>query len=118
MYCHSISWTMAANSYQKKMIQNFAEDMLVFALLDAACYAKEEQDKVDETIKNAFIKADLRISLDSAVTETCDNNEFLKLFKNLYITATEQDNDEFVAIDNESSYVFHEEILEDANPFF
>ena len=52
-------------------------------------YAKKECDKVtDETIKNSFIKADFRISLDSAVTETFENNEFLKKFKNVNITAT------------------------------
>ena len=88
-------------------------------LLDAANYAKEAWDKVtDETIKNAFIKADLRISLDNAVTETFDNDKFLKLFKNINITATEQDIDEFVTIDDESSHVFQEEILEEANRFF
>ena len=39
-------------------------------LLDAANYAKEDWDNVtDEAIKNAFIKADLRIILDSAVNE-------------------------------------------------
>ena len=58
-------------------------------LLDAVNYAKKECDKVtDETIKNSFIKADFRISLDSAVTETFENNEFLKNFKNVNITAT------------------------------
>ena len=40
-------------------------------LLDAANYAKGECDKVtDETISNLFIKADLRISLDSAKPKT------------------------------------------------
>ena len=39
------------------------------------------------------------------VTETVKNNEFLKRFKNFYITATDQDTDEFVVIDNESPYV-------------
>ena len=47
-------------------------------LLDAANYAKEEWDKItDETIKNAFIKADFSISLTNAVTETFDNNKLL-----------------------------------------
>ena len=54
-------------------------------LADAANYAKEEWDKVIDEI--AFIKADLRISLDSAVTETFDNNKLLKLFQNFNITA-------------------------------
>ena len=48
----------------------------------------------------------MRISLNSAVTETFDNNKLLKLFKNFNITATEQDINEFVAIDDESSYFF------------
>ena len=40
-------------------------------LLNADIYAKEEWDKVtDETMSNAFIKADLRISLDSAKPKT------------------------------------------------
>ena len=57
-------------------------------LLDAADYFKKEWDKVtDETIKNSFIKADLTISLDSAVTETFDNNKPLKLYKNFNIIA-------------------------------
>ena len=47
----------------------------------------------DETIKNVFIKADLTISLDSAVTETFDNNKILKLFKNFNVKATERDID-------------------------
>ena len=39
-------------------------------LLDEANYTKEEWDEVtDETIKNAYIKAEKRISLDNAVTE-------------------------------------------------
>ena len=38
-------------------------------LLDTAKYVKEDWDKItDETMKNAFINADLRKSLDSAVT--------------------------------------------------
>ena len=45
-------------------------------------------------------------SLDCAVTETFDNNEISKLFKNFSITATKQDIVEFVAIDDESSHVF------------
>ena len=45
-------------------------------------------------------------SLDGAFTETFDNNEILKFFKTFSITATKQDSDEFVAIDEESSYVF------------
>ena len=82
------------------------------SLLDAANYTKEQWNKVtDETIKNIFIKADLRISLSSAVTKTFDNYEFLKLFRNFNIIATEQDMDEFIAIDDES-HVFQEEILE------
>ena len=78
-------------------------------LLNAANYAKEEWDKVTgETIQNTFIKADLRISLDSAVTETFHNNKLLKLLKNFNITATEQDTNELVAIDEESSNLFQE----------
>ena len=41
----------------------------------------------------------------------------MKRFKNLNITATEQDIDEFVAIDTESTHMFQEEILEEANFF-
>ena len=82
-------------------------------------YIKEEWDKgTDEVIKNAFIKADLRISSDSAATETFDNNEYLKLFKNFNITATEQVIDEFVVIDDGSSHMFQDEILEEASLFF
>ena len=59
-------------------------------LLDAANYVKEELDKVtDEIIKNAFINADLRINLDSAVTDTFDKNKLLKCFKNFPIKVTE-----------------------------
>ena len=76
-------------------------------LLDAANYVREERDKVaDETIKNSIVKVDLRISLNSAVTETFDNNKLLKLFKNFNITATEQDIYEFVANDNKSTHAF------------
>ena len=40
-------------------------------LLNAAKYAKKEYDKVtDKAIKNAFMEAYLRISLDSGVIET------------------------------------------------
>ena len=38
------------------------------------------------------------------ITETIENNEFLKCFKKFNITATEQDIDEFVDIDNESPH--------------
>ena len=66
------------------------------SLLDAANCIKKEWDKVtNETIKNAFIKADLRKNLYSDVTETFDNNDFLKLFKKFTITATKQDMNEF-----------------------
>ena len=58
------------------------------------------------------------ISLNSAVTEIFDNNEFIKLFKNFNITAAEQDIDKFVAIDDKSSHVFQKEVLEEANLFF
>ena len=49
------------------------------------------EDVTDETIENVFIKADLRISWESAITETFDNNELLKLFKNFNITVTDID---------------------------
>ena len=45
------------------------------------------------------------------VKETVENNVFLKRFKKFNITATEQDIDTFVVIDNESTHVFQEEIL-------
>ena len=47
--------------------------------------------------------SDLKISLDSAVTEIFDNNEFLNRFKQFNVTATEQDINEFVDINDESS---------------
>ena len=53
----------------------------------------------------------------NVVTQTVENNKFLKCYKNFNITATEQDIDEFVAIDNESTHVFQKEILEEANLF-
>ena len=53
----------------------------------------------------------MRISLDSTVTETFDNNEFLNLFNNFNITATQQDIDEFVDIDDERSHVFEENLF-------
>ena len=76
-------------------------------LLDAANYAKEEWDKLvtDEIIKIAFIKSDLRISLESAFTETFDNKKLLKVFKNFNITATRWDINEF---DEENSHLFEE----------
>ena len=81
-------------------------------LLDAANYAKEVWN-----YKNNFIKANLRISLDSTVTDTFDNNKLLKHFNNFNITAIEKNINEFVAIDEESSHLFQEEILEEANRF-
>ena len=60
----------------------------------------------------------MRISLDKAITKTVDHNEFLNIFLNFNITATEQDIDEFLAIDNESSHVFQEEIIDEANCLF
>ena len=42
---------------------------------------KRNGTKFDEAIKNAFIMADLRINLDSAVTETFENNEFLNFLR-------------------------------------
>ena len=45
--------------------------------------------------------------------ETLDNNEFLKLSKNFNIRATEQNINEFVAIDDENSRVVQEEILKE-----
>ena len=56
----------------------------------------------------------MRINLDSAVTQTVANK---KLFKNFNITPTEQDINEFITIDDGSSDLFHEEILEEANLF-
>ena len=89
------------------------------ALLDAANYAEERWDKVtDENIKYSFIKVDLGISLDSAITETFNNNELFKLFKNFNITATKQDINECVAIVDEYSHLFQKEILEVGNLFF
>ena len=61
---------------------------------------------------------DLRITLDSVVTENFDNNEFLKLFKNFNITDTQQDIDKFVANVDESCHVFQEEILAEPNHVF
>ena len=54
----------------------------------------------------------LKLILDGPVTETFHNNKFLKLFMNFNIRATEQDIDEYVAIDDEGSHVFQAEILE------
>ena len=51
------------------------------------------------------------------VTKTVENNEFLKRFKYVNIKVTEQDIDEFVAIDDKSSHVFQEDILEEVNLF-
>ena len=59
----------------------------------------------------------MRINLDSAVTQIFDNNVFLKCFKNFNITVTEKNIDEFVAIDDESSHVLKEQILEETNRF-
>ena len=59
----------------------------------------------------------IEISLDRAVTESSDNDEFMKLFKNFSITATEQDINEFVAIDDKTSNLNHEEILEEQTFF-
>ena len=51
------------------------------------------------------------------LTQTVEINEFLELFKNFNNTATAPDIDEFVAIDNGSTHVFQEEILEKTNLF-
>ena len=53
----------------------------------------------------------MRINLDSAVTDTFDNNKTLKLFKNFNIKVTDQDINEYVTIDEESNNLFWEEIL-------
>ena len=53
--------------------------------------------------------------LDNAVTETFDNNEFLKMFKNFNITAIYHDMDESLAIDYERSHVVQENILVEGN---
>ena len=42
----------------------------------------------------------------------------MNLFKNFYITATEQDINEFVVIDYERSHLFRKEILEETKAFF
>ena len=54
----------------------------------------------------------MRISLDSAVTETFGINDFLNFLKIFNISATKQNIDKFVAIDDKSSHVFQEAILE------
>ena len=83
-------------------------------MLDAANYAKREWDKVtDETIKNGFIWVYLKISLESAVVETFDNNNFF----DLNIRATEQAINEFVAINDQSSDLFQDDIIEESNFF-
>ena len=50
------------------------------------------------------------IRMPHVVTETVENNEYFKRFKNFNITATEQDINKFVAIDDESSHLFQGEI--------
>ena len=88
-------------------------------LLDAAGYAEEAWNRVtEETVRNAFIKADLKINLVSAGAEIFENNEFVDLFNELNITATEEEINEFVTIDNENSTVFQQEVLDEANRFF
>ena len=59
----------------------------------------------------------MTINIDSAVTETFHNNKYFKSFNNFNITATEQDIDELIAIDDEISHVFQAEKLEEANLF-
>ena len=44
--------------------------------------------------------------MSNVLTETVEKNKFLKCFKHFNITATKQDIDEFVAIDNENTHVF------------
>ena len=51
------------------------------------------------------------------VTETVQNNTFLKHFNIFNVTATQQDIDEFVVIDDESTHVSQKEILEIENFF-
>ena len=51
------------------------------------------------------------------LSRDCKNNDFLKRFKNLNITATKHI-DEFVANDNENIHMFQEEILDEANLFW
>ena len=55
---------------------------------------------MSDDIKNAFIKADLRTSLDDAVTDIFHNNEFLNHFNNSNSIATYSN--EFIAIDDET----------------
>ena len=55
--------------------------------------------------------------LQHVVTETVENSEFLKGFKNFIIIVSEQEIIESVAIDNERTYVYQEEILEEGNLF-
>ena len=59
----------------------------------------------------------MRINLNATVTDTFGNNEFLKPFKKFNIAATEQDINEIVVIDDKSSHLFQEEILEEVNLF-
>ena len=65
----------------------------------------------------AKIWLDFTHGMPNDVTETDKNNEFLKRFKNFNITTTEQDINKYVVIDNESTRMFREEILEAANFF-
>ena len=56
--------------------------------------------------------------MSHVVTKMVENDEFLKRFNNLNITAIEQDIDEFVDNDDENISVFQGGILEKANRFF
>ena len=67
---------------------------------------------------NILSRRIMRICFYSSATETFDNNEFWKLFKNFNITATEQDIDEFVAINDESSHMFDKRYIRRSKPFF
>ena len=59
----------------------------------------------------------MRITLDSAVSDTFDNNELLKHFNSFNITPTQQNTNEIVAIVPETRHLIQEEILQEENFF-
>ena len=88
-------------------------------ILDAACYVHKAWSMITEdTIRNSFIKANLRMNLSQAKPEELFSNEFVSLFNELNIQVTEEEVNQFIDVDTEGSSVFQVEILVEANSFF
>ena len=85
-------------------------------MLDAAQYVKIAWGAIlDETIKNAFNKAELLNLVGGTAKEVNVMADLLRSFKALHIPVNESAMDEFVHVDDENSEEFSHEILDYVN---